>query len=77
MTRQDIYYVAVHILAFALGYATCMNTLLHASPVVGWFDWGALTQGLIAMGVTNLGSNVSAGSGLSSTARFLHLTKHD
>jgi hypothetical protein len=78
MTRQDLYYVAVHVLAFILGYAVSMASLTQvSSAAIGWFSWLSLVQGLVAMGVTNLGSNITAGSGLSSTARFLHLSRRD
>jgi hypothetical protein len=69
MSRQDVYYVMVHLMAFALAYSTAMATLIHANPsFTGWFDWGCLSQGLIGMGVTNLGSNiVNSTTGLSAT----------
>lgn len=78
MTRQDVYYVMVHLLAFALAYSTAMATLQHANPAFkDWFDWGCLSQGLIGMGVTNLGSNIVNSIGLSSTAHILHLQEKD
>lgn len=59
MTRQDINYIMVHTLAFIALYAGAMAKLPKDSS---WFDWGALSQGLIGTGVTSAAINIVGSS---------------
>lgn len=58
LTRQDKNYIMAHLLAFILGYSGMMAQIHHNFPNV-WFDWNALTQGLLTAGVANLSIGIS------------------
>lgn len=55
LSRNDIIYLATHMLAFLVAYAVCMATGSHPH----WFDWQCFATGLIAAGAANAGASLN------------------
>jgi len=54
MTRQDINYTMAHVIVFIALYAGAMAKL----PAHTWFDWGALSTGLMGTVGTSMAINI-------------------